>query len=163
MKPGKDSDFFAILAALNRHGVEYIVVGGIGAIIQGAPISTLDLDVVHQRDADNITHLINALEEIHARYRLKPGISPAATHLVGPGHQLLITDGGPLDVLGSIGHGWDFQRLLPYCRIVTLDDVGPVRVLELGKLIEVKEETATDKDRAVLPILKQTLRNQGAT
>ena len=59
--PGHELDFFAILSAMNRHGVEYIVVGGMGAVLQGAPISTWDLDLVQGRDPENVTKLVAAL------------------------------------------------------------------------------------------------------
>ena len=35
-------------------------------------------------------------------------------------------------------------------------------VLDLAKLIEVKEETAAEKDQAVLPILRRTLQEKKA-
>ena len=36
--------FREILELLNKYEVEYIVVGGVAAVIQGAPITTFDLD-----------------------------------------------------------------------------------------------------------------------
>ena len=44
----------AILRALVEAGVEFIVVGGVAAVLNGAPVSTFDLDVVHARDAANV-------------------------------------------------------------------------------------------------------------
>ncbi len=38
--------FREILELLNKHEVEYIVVGGVAAVIQGAPVTTFDLDVL---------------------------------------------------------------------------------------------------------------------
>jgi hypothetical protein len=146
------------LALLLRHQVDFIVVGGIGAILQGSPLSTLDLDIVHKRSPENIGRLQLALAEMHAKYRMKPELSPTPSHLKTKGHQLLATDFGSMDVLGAIGHDSDFEALLPFCKMTTVEGAGEVRVLELGKLIEVKEETAGDKDRAQLPILKQVLR-----
>lgn len=35
---------------LAGHGVDFIVVGGVAAVLGGAPISTFDLDIVHARD-----------------------------------------------------------------------------------------------------------------
>jgi hypothetical protein len=46
-------DFLAILQTLAHHKVEFIVVGGVCAVLQGAPISTFDLDLVHSRASDN--------------------------------------------------------------------------------------------------------------
>jgi hypothetical protein len=38
----------AILRTLTRHRVEFIIVGGVAAVLQGAPLNTFDLDVVHR-------------------------------------------------------------------------------------------------------------------
>jgi hypothetical protein len=40
--------YLDILEALARHQVEHIVVGGVAAILEGAPISTFDLDIVEE-------------------------------------------------------------------------------------------------------------------
>jgi hypothetical protein len=49
--------------------VDFIVVGGVGAVLQGAPISTFDLDRVHPRTRKNVDRLMVALELLDARYR----------------------------------------------------------------------------------------------
>ena len=100
-------DIEAILRTFDAHGVEYIVVGGVCALLHGAPIATFDLEVVHSRNAANVGRLLKALEELDACYRVNPEkrMRPSASHLSSPGHQLLITRFGPLDVLGRIGSG----------------------------------------------------------
>ena len=47
------------------------------------------------------------LAAMHARYRDLIGrvLTPTATALATPGHQLLLTDHGPLDLLGAVGGG----------------------------------------------------------
>ena len=67
MKP--KPDFLAILQTLTEHQVDSIVVGGIGAVLQGAPVSTFDLDVVHSRTTDNVDRLLATLKALNARYR----------------------------------------------------------------------------------------------
>ena len=47
-------DIEAILQTLDAHGVECIVVGGVCAILHGAPVATFDLEVVHARNAANV-------------------------------------------------------------------------------------------------------------
>ncbi len=44
-----ERDFFATLRALREGGVEFLVVGGLAAVLDGAPINTFDVDVVHKR------------------------------------------------------------------------------------------------------------------
>jgi hypothetical protein len=153
------TDFLAVIRALNDHEVDFIVVGGVAAVLEGAPISTFDLDVVHARSAKNIERLLKALDALDAYYRLQPErrIRPAASHLVSAGHQLLMTRYGPLDILGTIGKAYGYEDLLKHVNDVEAGPPPPIRVLKLAKLIEVKSETAGDKDLATLPILRRTL------
>jgi hypothetical protein len=150
-------DFLAILQTLVAHRVDFLVVGGICAVLHGAPIATFDLDLVHSRHPDNIQRLIAALEALEAHYRTRKDLKPDASHLSSPGHQLLLTCFGPLDILGEIGKGRGYDELM--CDSVELE-VEPetaIRLLSLEALIRIKEETARDKDNAVLAILRRTL------
>jgi hypothetical protein len=45
----KAADLPALLAVLCDSGVEFIIVGGVAAVLQGVPITTNDLDIVHRR------------------------------------------------------------------------------------------------------------------
>ena len=56
-----------ILAVLRRHGVRFVLVGGIAAVVEGAPLTTFDIDVVHERSAANVRRLVAALAELGAR------------------------------------------------------------------------------------------------
>lgn len=153
------ADFQRILRALTASEVRFIVVGGVSAVLHGAPITTFDLDIVPDREPSNIYKLLTTLEELEASYRGQFGriIRPTASALEGKGHHLLITNAGPLDVLGTIGQSLGFAELLPFSRDFGLAENGIVRVLELAKHIEIKEQLGTPKDQAVLPILKRTL------
>lgn len=35
-----------IWRALERHGIPYVIVGGVAAVLNGEPVSTFDLDIV---------------------------------------------------------------------------------------------------------------------
>ncbi len=124
-------DFLAILKVLGAHDVDFIVVGGVAAVLQGAPIATFDLDLVHSREPANIGRLMEALQELGAYYRGQGPrrIEPSASHLASPGHQLLLTAHGPLDLLGTIGKGRGYDALLGVADEIV---VGPVRVRVLG-------------------------------
>jgi hypothetical protein len=153
------TDFLEILRVLISGGVEFIVVGGVSAVLQGAPISTFDLDVVHSTDRKNIEALLAALEQLEAYYRTQPAkrLCPQLSHLSSPGHQLLMTRFGPLDLLGAIGKGRDYEHLLPHSVQLEIEPGVTIRVLDLNTLITVKEETAGEKDNAMLPVLRRTL------
>ncbi|HSB17189.1 MAG TPA: hypothetical protein VLE22_22250 [Bryobacteraceae bacterium] len=153
------TDFLALLKVLRNHGVDFIVVGGVGAVLHGAPVSTFDLDVVHSRDDANIERLLGALDELESYYRTQPEkrLRPGASHLSSPGHQLLMTRFGPLDLLCAVGRSRDYTALLRHSVEMLIGQGVHVHVLSLETLIAVKEETAGDKDLATLPILHRTL------
>lgn len=144
------------LRALADSGVEFVVVGGVAAVLQGAPIVTFDLDLVHRRTTENVTRLLAALEALRARYRDPRGLAPTASTLLGPGHHLLTTSHGPLDLLGAIADGLTYEDLVP--DTLSLDVHGAaIPVLTLARLIEVKQAAGRAKDLAVLPTLRATL------
>ena len=96
--------FREILELLNKYEVEYIVVGGVAAVIQGAPITTFDLDALVRISDDNASRLSLALDELDAHYRGNQStIKPTKEDILAGGHLLLLTRAGPLDVLGFIG------------------------------------------------------------
>ncbi len=152
-------DFRALLETLFRHGVRFIVVGGVAAVLHGAPITTFDLDVVHARDLENLHRLHLALQDLGAYYR-GPGnqrLEPKKEDLAHTGHHLLMTRLGPLDLLGSIGKDHDFEALIPHTELMNIGTMT-LLVLRLEKLIAIKEEVGHEKDLMTLPVLKQILR-----
>ena len=157
--PPRFRDALDILA---RHRVELVVVGGVAAVLDGVPMATFDLDIVHARSPENLRRLAAALGELDARYRDPAGrvLRPDASALAGDGHHLLMTRCGPLDVLGAIGSGRHYEDLLPESAPVTLGGAS-IPVLRLEALIRTKEETGRDKDLAVLDLLRRALRESG--
>jgi hypothetical protein len=151
-------DFYSIFETLSKYKVDFIVVGGVCGVLHGAPVTTFDLDIVHSRAQENLDRLLPALEELDAYYRERPDqrLRPDLAQLSSPGHQLLMTRSGPLDLLGTIGAGHGYGDLLEYSGEMEIGEFR-LRVLSLEKLIEVKEEMGFEKDKAILPILRQTL------
>jgi hypothetical protein len=149
--------FSEILRLLAASEVEFIVVGMTAGVLQGAPVTTLDLDVVHRRSAENVARLLRVLASLDAIYRHDARqLRPRESHLLGPGHQLLTTMHGDLDCLGSIAGG-GYEELLDQTVAVTIADGLIVRVLSLAALIEAKERAGRPKDLAALPVLRATL------
>ena len=60
----------AIFDALDRHGVRYVLIGGMAAILHGASHVTTDVDVVPQDARENLERLSEVLKELHARIRV---------------------------------------------------------------------------------------------
>ena len=155
-----ETNFTAILSVFAKHEADFIVVGGVSALLNGAGISTFDVDLVHSRQRDNLQRVLAALRELDGWYRLRTDkkLVPKESHLRTPGHQLLTTVHGNLDLLGAIGdsQSLSYEDLLAFS---TMIDVGSfrVRTLNLDKYVELKEKLSRDKDRAALPTLRAVL------
>jgi hypothetical protein len=152
-------NFKTILRILAEHGAEYIVVGGVAATLQGAAIATFDLDVVHSRVPENLSRVLAALQALDAFYREHPTrrLRPDLSLLASPGHQLLMTHSGPLDLLGTIVGGRGYESLLPHTVELVLEVGLSVRVVDLATLIQLKQELGRAKDLASLAVLRRTL------
>ncbi len=152
--------FREILKLLNKYEVEYIVVGGVAAVIQGAPVTTFDLDALVRLSDDNAERLSRALENLDARYREHQStIRPTKEDILAGGHLLLLTRAGPLDVLGFIGDEKRYEDLIDRSSEVEMT-VGTFRVLDLEELVRQKRNSDRVKDRAMLELLEEVLRLQ---
>ena len=150
--------FSEILRLLAANEVEFIVVGMTAGVLQGAPVTTIDLDVVHRRTPENVARLLRVLASLDAVYRHDPrSLRPQESHLLGPGHQLLTTTHGDFDCLGAIGEAAAYEQLLERTVEMGLSGGLTIRVLSLPALIEAKEQAGRPKDLAVLPVLRATL------
>lgn len=157
MKP----DFFELFRALDGAEVEHVVVGGVAAILEGAPIATLDLDIVYRPDRDNLHRFVTLLEKLEAHYRDPAGreIQPTIDRLENNEVNLLETNLGPLDAMQRIGANWSWDDVVERSHVVQV--VGlEVRVLDLASIIESKLVADRDKDRAMLPVLRRTLKEK---
>ena len=156
MKPQKPR-YFQLLELLSRHDVDFIVIGGVAAILEGVPITTLDLDIVYDRSPENLERLLEVLQAVEACYRDPAGrhIVPTLEKLATIRMNLLRTNLGPFDVLSSMT-GASYEDLLDSTKTRQVGELR-LRVLELAKVIESKELANRDKDKAVLPVLRETL------
>ena len=156
----KTADIRALLEALEIGGVEFIVVGGVAAVLHGAPTATFDLDVVHRRTPENVARLLAVLEKLDATIR-EPGnrgLRPDEHLLLHGTQPLLSTSLGPLDALCVLGDGRGYDELVAHTAVI-FHDGRSMRVLDLDTLIEVKAAANRPKDRLMLPMLL-SLRDQ---
>lgn len=148
-----------IVLRLVDASVDFILVGGLAAVAQGATMSTFDVDIVHSRTEDNLDRLLDALIGLDACYRGRPGgerLPPERTALAGPGHSLLMTSLGPLDVLGEIEGHRSYAQLIEHTECVTFAGRA-VHVLSLEMIVELKRASSHPKDVRALPVLEAAL------
>jgi hypothetical protein len=150
--------FAELLRRLAQAEVEFVLVGMTAGVVQGAPATTFDVDVVHRRSPENVARLLAVLRELGAVYRHDTrGLGPSESHLLSPGHQLLRTSLGDLDCLGAIDQGRGYEELLPETVVMNVGGGLSIRVLTLEALVEAKERSRRPKDLAALPVLRAAL------
>jgi hypothetical protein len=157
-------DPLAILETLDRYRVRYVLVGGLAAVLHGAPHVTTDVDIVPEEGKENLVRLSAALKELGARIRVtgEPEGIPfdhAAESLARVRVWNLTTSLGDLDITfepsGTRGYE-DLRR-----DVVTLNIHGvDVPVASLADVIRSKEAADRPRDRAALPALRELLSRQ---
>lgn len=150
-----------LLPVFDRHGVRFIVVGAVAAVVAGAPVLTKDVDLLIDLGEDNLERVLAACVDLEATYKDPAGrrLIPDLEKLRSFRLHLLRTRLGEVDLMREIGDGWTYAAVLSRSQEVDLGSTR-VRVLDLDAVIESKRFADRDKDRAVLPILLETLRLQ---
>jgi hypothetical protein len=160
----------ALLEHLSRHGVDYVVIGGLAAVLHGSERNTFDLDVCPAQDPVNLDALGRALVAIDARLReIEEDVPfvPDGRTLGGVELLTLDTTLGPLDLVMRPPGAAPYDGLR---RRAERMDTGGVAVLvaSIGDLIEMKVASGRPKDREdverleALGLLRHRLR-RGAT
>ena len=158
----KDStgpDLSAILEGLIKANIKFILVGGLAAVVQGAPVTTMDVDIVHKRSSENIIKLLEFLKSIGAFHRRPDDkvIQPTERDISGKGHALFTTRLGPIDVLSVIEEGKTYDDLIEHTVNVKFRGYT-IKVLDLEMMIELKRASRYPKDKQRLSVLEETLR-----
>lgn len=160
-------DWVRITECLDRHRVEYLIVGGLAAQLHGATRPTGDFDSLPRTTAENLDRLASAMRELNAFLRVEELTDEEARELptridaVSLGRMDISTwrtDAGDLDVLTTIptrdGGRARYEELVG--RAKSLDFGGvPVLVAALGDIIASKEWADRAKDREALPELRE--------
>jgi hypothetical protein len=150
----------AIIAALQRHGVRFVVIGGVAAIAQGSPLPTEDMDVTPDREVDNLDALARALGDLDAKLRTEQG--PVDFPLDGPMLArnvmwTLTTRAGDLDLCFEPPGTRGYNDLRRGALELDLGSGTTVLVAALTDVIRSTEAAGRPKDIAQLPALRQTL------
>jgi hypothetical protein len=149
-----------MLEVLQRHGVEFIVVGAAAAIVQGSPIPTYDLEVTPARYPENYERLANALRELSAELRTPVDPVPFpidAKMLAGGEAWTLATTFGELDLVFAPAGTRGFEDLRRDAFSAELGTGRPALVASLRDVIRMREASNREKDRGQLPALRRTL------
>ncbi|HEU5062636.1 MAG TPA: hypothetical protein VFT79_05715 [Solirubrobacterales bacterium] len=141
-----------LLQALARHGVDFVVVGGLAGLAHGSAYPTYDLDVAYSRDRANLQRLADALEEIGVTLRGGPVDLPFqldAQSLVNGANFTFDTEFGSFDILGDVAGIKSYEELRLRSREELIAGVK-VRVASLDHLIAMKRAANRVKDQLMV-------------
>ncbi|MGH7192235.1 MAG: hypothetical protein ACREJM_01735 [Candidatus Saccharimonadales bacterium] len=159
---GFDPD--ALLAVLHRHGVRYVLIGGLAAALRGSATPTFDVDITPAAGSVNLARLSAALTDLDARVRvdgIPEGLpfSHDAESLTQMTIMNLVTRFGDLDIAFDPAGIADYSQWEIDATLVTVLGV-PVQVASLDDIIRSKEAADRAKDRLQLPMLRALRRRQ---
>jgi hypothetical protein len=141
------------IQALAEHGVAYVIVGGVGGRIQGAPTTTNDLDIVPDIEPANLGRLAAALSGPGTTKKSRDSTVYVPHPSVTPGEfwsermtQYRTTNGG-IDVLIELPGVGPYDLLLRRSRRYMLQDLDiKIEIANLDDIIASKVFADRSKD-----------------
>ena len=145
------TDFEDLLAAFNKHGVRYLIIGGLAFIYHAKPRYTKDMDLWVDPAPGNIERANAALAEFGSPYDLS-----------GEGPDEILQLGLPpnrVDLLLSTGDfsfqdAWDRREKAPY-------GSAEAHWIDLDTLIEIKRRIDHPRHREDVRVLEAVRQRQG--
>jgi len=141
-----------LLDALDRNGVEFVVIGGVAGLAHGSAYPTYDLDIAYARNRRNLERMAAALRGIGVAPRGAPDDLPFqvdAKALEAGMNFTFITEYGPFDILGHVDGIRGYEELRAQAEVQEVGGI-PVRVASLNHLIGMKRTVDRTKDQLMV-------------
>lgn len=160
-----DFDPERMLSVLAEEGVQFVLIGGMAAILHGDVGVTVDLDLVPDREAANLERLARALRALRARIRSEGdpdslGFDCSAEFFASLSPDAMVnmtTDAGDLDVTFCPSGTRGFRDLRRDAIEIEAAERLQILVASLADVIRSKEAAGRERDRLALPRLRRLL------
>ncbi len=150
--PQKAPELPKLLEPLVRHGVDFVLIGGMAGIAQGSSYPSYDLDIVYARGRANVSRLVAALQEIGVRLRGAPPDLPFMLDeqtIENGANFTFITPYGDFDILADAAGARSYEKLAAAGQEMEVHGI-PVRVASLDDLIAMKRAANRIKDQLMV-------------
>ena len=133
-----------ILEALIRHGVRFVVVGGVAAQLRGWSGATVDLDIAVPSEESNAIRINQALAELGLLR--EPDVGGLGTSFE--------TRYGRLEIVRRADGIGKYEDWMRKASEVEMDHLT-ILVASTGDIVRSKESSNREKDRAALPSMRR--------
>ena len=153
-----------LFTTLARHGVQFVLIGALGATLYGFPRNTRDADVTPARERENLERLAAALRELDARIFTEDILDGlpfdcSAPMLARGEIWNLITKAGRLDIAFQPSGTEGFADLAAHAERFELYGTE-ILVARLEDIIRSKEAANRPKDRQDVEVMKEMLKSR---
>jgi len=145
-----------LLLKLLTNRVEFVLIGGVAAILHGASTFTKDIDVCASFANENLDRIVEALHDLDPRYRMTPQklkMPSDASKLYGYKNLYLQTTLGEIDLLSEVDGVGTYSIVKDHADLITIGDMQ-VPVMSIEDIIQSKGFLGRPKDRQVIAELR---------
>ena len=138
----------ALLLRLKTNKVEFVIIGGVCAVLHGVSMMTFDLDICCRFNFENLNRLEMAVRDLHPHHRLTPNKIPLelSEELASRLKNLYLqTDLGKLDCLGEVAGVGDYEKVFERSEVKRMS-YGDLRTLTIDALIDAKSAVGRPRD-----------------
>lgn len=140
-----------LLRSLVKHGVEFVIVGGVAAQIHGWRSATLDLDIAVAVDDRNVARIDAALAEVGAHSRA-----------IGQFGTAFLTSYCRLEIVRKADGVGSYEHWARKASAKKIADDLTAMVAAPEDILRSKEAAGRDKDLAALPQMREDFLRSGA-
>lgn len=154
MKQNFYQDFKEFIILLNKHNVDYLIVGGYALSIHSNPRSTRDIDIWIRNSKENAERVIKVIDEFGFS-----GLSISIDDLLNK-NKIIQLGVAPIriDLMNTID-GVNFDEAFNNKLIYKFDDVDNVSYISFNDLLKNKMSSGRDRDKADIIWLKKYGKN----
>ena len=150
------TSFNEVLAAFEKHKVEYILIGGYAVALYGVPRATNDIDIFVKPEEENFIKLRNALTEVFNDEAIKD------IKLVDKEDYRVTRYGTPegfaIDIMVQLGELYNYYNIKFH--EIEIEKIK-IKIADIDSLIKLKENTSRSIDEDDIYYLKKLKKNAG--
>lgn len=148
--------FLSVLEALNREGVDYVLIGGFAVVLHGSNRMTEDIDICIRNNEENVERLRKALYMVFKDDSIEEITVPEIENysVIRYGNE----DNFTMDIIGNLGEAFSIENIVS--EQIEVDGVK-VRIATLESLYKMKEKTYRPIDQIDLIFLAAGINAKG--